>query len=241
MKSLCLAATILAAWMVALPATAEDPPIPLEKRMTPFDVKAAKAIYRVLPVSRDTANPFGLIPYSMFPVNDLLKVPKIFVLVGSGGVPKKIECDEGTVFVGDIKDMGRIGLSVGVCRGQREEIVKLMKEAPAGWSALLDMVAQLKPIPEEQLKRYGWYLNETVLSDGASQHYVPMIVAGHGYGTLSNVFLVDGKGAWAITADTTQLCQAEPDGLQPAHPLCGAREKTLGEIAQQLRKAFPAQ
>ena len=87
------------------------------------------------------------------------------------------------------------------------------------------------PMPSDRLRAIGWYRQRSALPGGGEQHYVAIIVVGHGLAILPTVMLLTGTQAVVVQAETVTLCRAE--GGNP-FPLCADPNATLSAIAQRL-------
>jgi hypothetical protein len=177
--------------------------------LTPFQQEALKAIYAVLPFERER---FALSPsYDPTPV-----------VLYAGDNVAQVTCVSNAAFtiLSQANDAGLV--AVNVCP---EHVTRLRALAIGSARSFDDMLATLgkgaPPVPADKLRAVGLYRERSTLPGGVDQHYLAMILVGHGAAILPTV---------VVQAATPKLCG---EGGNP-FALCADPKGTLSAIAQRL-------
>lgn len=208
--------------LVSLLAITEAHSQELAGSASPFERRAANAVYEVFPFDRQT---FQLTAYGNDPIS--------FVFYGktpSDVVPISCEQDGRLRLVSYGNEVGVF--TIARCTEQRTRLNALAQDAPAGLRRTLDALGQGARRPSEaELRRAGLFYERRQLADGTQQHYFPVLIVSHGVLPAPTVVTISRSAVWIVQANLTNLCS-----LDAKHRLCTDTMQSLSEIGVLLAK-----
>jgi len=152
---------------------------------------------------------------------------------------KEVSCERSASF-GIIAMANMAGsMRAGICVREAQRVRSLAASAQPSLAGVIALLSQggVK-LDAAALDKFGWKYVKTAGTDGAEEHYFPLVAVGHGIGNLPTLVRIPrgARRAVIVQADTMKLC--ENYGLQNQTPLCGDTRQALADIARRLDARF---
>lgn len=124
---------------------------------------------------------------------------------------------------------------VGRCRASAARVGQL---APSGDRHLQSFAAMFdKQMDPAQMRKAGWYYAKSAAEGGATFHFYPTLLVGHGILAVHNGVRLAGQGP-AIVVQLAGYPMCERGDLKSA-PVCAATEDTLKRLATAIASRVP--
>lgn len=200
----------------------------LQVARNPFERGVLQAIYAVVPYDR---NEFALdFPKETQPV-----------IYADDPNAAAIDCRQSIGFslISGESEAGALGISL--CP---EHLAELRHRAPVQRTGLektlklLEKQPGQQPLPPDKLRRFGIFYDRRTLPGGAEQHYVTVLMIGHGVIPVPTLIHLTDRQAVVVQANLRGLCGDDEVPRRPV-PFCTDTRGTLGAIAERVAKTFP--